>query len=182
MVDTTSQHTSPASPGPAEAAKSASRVRIPMSVPRLKLQVPEIPGYHTHWFMEENIFLAQQAFYEFVKIDEIPVNQFNPATSLGISGSADMGTNVCIVGNKIGALGRPEMQYLMKLKLEYWGEDQKKLEEVNAAKLGQIFKGERIMGEEKAGAGDRGLSYVDRDRTGMQKPLFQRGPRRGKPA
>ena len=130
-------------------AARAARIRVPMSVPRRKLQTPEIPGYHLHWFLEENVFLAQQAFYEFVEMGELPIAQFNPATSLDVSGSLDLGTKVCIVGNKIGALGKPEMQYLMKLPLEYWSEDQRKLEELNAAKLGQIFKGERILGEEK---------------------------------
>ena len=162
----------PASPSPVEALKADTRVRVPMSVPRRKLQTPDLPGYHTHWFLEENIFLAQQAFYEFVKIDEMPVNQFGPATGAGMSGSLDMGNNVCVVGNKIGALGKPEMQYLMKLKIEYWNEDQQKLEAINAAKLGPVFRGEQIAGED-------GLSYVDKDKT-SKLALYQRPVRRGR--
>jgi hypothetical protein len=182
MANPPVQNPSPASRSAAEAGKkdAGARVRIPMSVPRRKLQTPELPGYHLHWFLEENVFLAQQAFYEFVKTDELHVNQFNPASALGMSGSADMGTNICIIGNKVGATGKPEMQYLMKLKLEYWDEDARKLEELNAAKLGAIFRGERILAEEqgKVPSEDRGLSYVDKDRTSMHKPLFHRPTRR----
>ena len=173
---------SPASAALVEVAKAdvAARARIPMSVPRRKLEVPELPGYHLYWFLEENIYLAQQAYYEFVRIDELPIHQFNPATSTGISGSLDMGDKVCIVGNKIGAQGKPEMQYLMKLKIQYWDSDRKQLEELNAAKLGGIFRGERILADEqgKSDASDRGLSYVDRDRTSIAKPLFHRPVRR----
>ena len=171
---------SPASPAPVELAKTdvAARARIPMSVPRRKFQVPDLPGYHCHWFLEENIYLAQQAFYEFVRIDEMPIHQFNPATSTDVSGSLDMGDKVCIVGNKIGAMGKPEMQYLMKLRIEYWDSDRKKLEELNAAKLGGIFRGESIAAGDKTDPGDRGLSYVDKDRTSIHKPLFHRPVRR----
>ena len=152
--------------------------RIPMSVPRRKMAVPDIPGYHSHWFLEENVPVAKQGGYDFVKIDEVPVNQFGVATDTSISGSADLGTNICIVGNRYGANGKPVMQYLMKIKEDWWREDQRLLEERNLVTLRAIFKEEKIAGSDQASGQDRGLSYVDRDRTGIQKPLFQRPARK----
>ena len=61
------------------------RVRIPMSVPLRRLEVPEIDGYHCHWIKESNIPRALQAFYEFVNDHEVPINQRGIATEKAVA-------------------------------------------------------------------------------------------------
>ncbi|MFM9500887.1 hypothetical protein ACKI1Q_45895, partial [Streptomyces galilaeus] len=39
-----------------------------------RLEVPEIPGWHLHWFKEENVPLALDAYYEHVDKGEVKVN------------------------------------------------------------------------------------------------------------
>lgn len=164
------------SKNPATPVKSTRPARVSMSVPRRRMHTPEIDGYHCHWFLEQNVPQALQGYYEFVQNNEVAVNLQGVSTD----GNLDMGTNICIVGNKQGANGKPEMQYLMKIKLEWWNEDQRALEKLNADKLGMIFKGEQIAGAEKADPQDRALRYVDSSRTSIQKPLLNRPIRKGK--
>jgi hypothetical protein len=118
------------------------RKRIPMSLPRLKLEVPEIPGYHLHWFADRPGRIAQalQAFYEFVDIGETSVSNTMLADEVSQTGNTDMGTRVSIVGGA-GEGGTVERLYLMKIKEEYWREDQKALEEKNKSVVDQIFRG-----------------------------------------
>lgn len=106
------------------------RKRIPMSVPQLRLQVPEIPGYHQHWFLENRIPRALQGGYEFVDPAETDLNQLGVGADGASQPNADMGSQVRIVGG-IGQDGRPEYLVLMKIKEEWWQEDQKALDKVN---------------------------------------------------
>jgi hypothetical protein len=152
--------------------------RIPMSAPRLKLQHPDIPGYHTHWMLEENVPAAFQGGYEMVKADEVQLNPMGIGSGIE-GGNADMGTNISIIGNKNSGGGKPEMQYLMKIKLEWWNADQKALEQHNIGMLAQIFRGEKIAGQSAQGPDARNR-YVDQERTGIAKPLFNRPARKGK--
>lgn len=156
----TSTPINPANKPPADLAKEApARKRIPMSVPRRKMEAPDIPGFHLHWFLESNIPAALQGGYEFVDMNEVPLNQHGVGTSTQISGNSDLGSRVKIVAG-IGAAGEPEYQVLMKIKEEWWQEDQRSIEARNAATLSAIFKEEQIMGSDKAPAEDRKLSYV----------------------
>src|ERR1700683_3260392 len=160
------------------------RTRVPMSVPRQKLDVPGIPGYHPHWHLEENIPAAIRAGYEFVTSDEISVNQALDTQDVGgdnrKSGNQSLDSRISIIGNKIGGDGRPEMQYLMKLREEWWLKDRKQIDEREAEKLSTIFRGESIMGSDKTGKSDQGLRYVDKDRSGIARALFNRPARKGK--
>lgn len=172
-VDTTLQN--PSIPQ-GEVMKEA-RKRIPMSVPVRKMEVEEIPGFHLYWFVESNVPRAIAAGYEFVKANEVPLHQRNPANPAENSGNNDLGTNISMLAGKDEG-GRPIMQILMKIRLEWYQEDQKALQEINAKKLSGIFRGEEIMGGESASVSDQGLAYVDPDRTSLRssglKPLFQR--------
>lgn len=130
------------------------RTRIPMSVPFRKLEAPEIPGYHTHWARDSDIPRFVQAWYEFVAPEDFPggqlvLNQKNPAMDTEMSGNTDLGNRISVAAGR-GSNGQPERLYLMKLKEEYWLEDREKIDTRNAAMLGQIFKGERIL--DKPGA------------------------------
>lgn len=159
MANPSTKDTKPVQAAPTEAVRA--RKRIPMSVARRKLEVPEIPGYHCHWFLESNVPAAIQGWYEFVKSDEVSLNPSNVATDSSISGNADLGTNICVLGNKTsGANGGPEMLYLMKIKLEYYNEDQKADDARDEAILSGIFRGEKIQGSERDSSEDRGTRYV----------------------
>jgi len=175
---TLNQNPSNKSASEASKADRSGFKRIPMSAPRRKMETPDLPGFHLHWMLEENIPQAFQGGYEFVKTNELDINPMGIGSDTTLSGNVDMGTNICIVGNKVGNSGKPDMQYLMKIKLEWWNEDQKSLEDRNIAMLRQMFRGEQIAGSEKTSGTDQNLRYVDRERTGIAKPLFNRPARK----
>jgi hypothetical protein len=127
-----------------------------MSVPRRKLEVSGIPGYHLYWFLEQNVPQAQQAGYEFVGDHEVTINQHNVGTSREISGNADLGTRVKVLSGG----GQGEHLVLMKIKEEYYLEDRKAIEARNADVMSAIFTREEILGSESVSAADRGTRYV----------------------
>lgn len=125
----------PAKASPANAPqKSAERSRVPMSLPHLKLAVPEIPGYHLHWMngTPSRIAQAMKAGYEFVDPEEVDIINTGLADPVSKSGNTDLGSRVSIVaGADIGADGAEQRLYLMKIKQEWFDEDQRGLEERN---------------------------------------------------
>jgi hypothetical protein len=157
---------------PANAPAPTARKRIPMSTPQRKLEVTEIPGYHLHWFRDDNIPRAVQAGYEFVDAKEVHVNQVNVGSSKDITGNADMGSRVRVVGG-VAESGGAEHLTLMKLREEYWREDRRAIDERNASVMSAIFQDEQILGSEKLSADDRSQRYVG-------TALFQRPTRKSK--
>jgi hypothetical protein len=153
--------------------KGNRRARVPMSVPVRKLETPAIEGYHTHWVKESNIPRALQAWYEFVEIDEVPLNQRNPGIDTAHSGSTDLGNRVSIAAG-VGADGRPERQYLMKLKEEHWLEDREKIDGRNATVMEAIFRGEKIIDKDEVSNATKETRYVDKERTYYRPALFNR--------
>ena len=151
-------------------AERPQRKRIPMSVPQRKLEVTEIPGFHLHWFRDENIARAVQAGYEFVEDKEVSLNQSGVGSSKDITGNADMGTRVRVVSGT-AADGNVEHLTLMKIRQEWWDEDRKEIEARNASVMSAIFQQEAIMGAEGVSPEDRSLSYV-------KTALFQRPVRK----
>ena len=100
------------------------RTRIPMSAPRAKLATPEIPGYHSHWLNDYTgrILQAQQGGYEFVSSGEALVTMPDLAGSpLGVG--TDLGSRVSVVVGK-NEDGSPLRAYLMKIRNEWFKEDQ----------------------------------------------------------
>ncbi len=122
-------------PANAIETRTSDKVRIPMSIPLRKLEVPEIPGYHLHWMSGTPGRLAQalRAGYEFVDADEVEVNNFNVATDMGVSGSTDMGSRVSLTSGDEG-----NILYLMKIKEEFFEEDQEKLAAINDRVAAQL--------------------------------------------
>lgn len=168
-----------------ERAKGAQeRTRIPMSLPTLKMSVPEIPGYHLHWMRgsAQRLLQAQQAGYEFVHPDEIRVNDVSIGGDAQRGGNTDMGTRVSMAeGSEIDGQGQAVRMYLMKQKMEYWLEDQKLLEARNdqivdalTANIRQGTVGGQAAGEE---AGDMKLRYVDKSRSKMPAFFQKKTPR-----
>src|SRR5215510_12826830 len=70
----------------------------PMSSGQRRLEVPDKPGWHRHWFRGNaaNLNRAQQAGYRFVDPDDISLNDFDLAGS-GDSVGSDMGTRVSVI-------------------------------------------------------------------------------------
>lgn len=149
---------------------NATRKRIPMSVPQRRLEVPDMPGYHLHWFRDVNVPRAIQAGYEMVKDGEVKLNQFNVGADAALSGNADLGTNIKVIAGT-GEDGKPEHLNLMKIREEWWLEDQKVLESRNASVLQAIFTKEAIAGSESLSSEDKAQRYVN-------TALLQRPPRK----
>jgi len=104
--------------------------RVPFGAHRTKLQVAdEIKGYVLRWFNDQDGRLqrAQDGGYEFVNKREVP--------KLGIGDgqlhqdNSDLNSRV----SKVVSRGEPIIRaYLMKIKQEYYDEDQAAKEAVNA--------------------------------------------------
>lgn len=171
--------------------RPGTRKRIPMSIPRRKFETPELPGFFLYWHLEKNVPAALDAGYEFVDRNELPINQLNVATDSEVSGSVDLGNRVRMIGG-VGIDGRAEYHILMKLRQEWRAEDEHARDKNNADILSGIFRGEQILdtGFEGGSAtegraatnalapGDENVRYVDKDRTAISKPLFQRPVRK----
>ena len=122
----------PVNPANVPAKSKVERDRIPMSLPQLKLAVPEIPGYHLHWMRgtPSRISQALRAGYEFVNDGEVDILSQGVADVK--SGNTDMGSRVSVLaGQVLGEDGREERLYLMRIKQEWWDADQKGLEDRN---------------------------------------------------
>jgi hypothetical protein len=153
---------------PATSAAAAKRpTRVPMSTARQRLQVQAIPGYKLYWFKEENVPAALDAYYEFVRPEEVHLNQLVVANAATQSGGTDLGTRISMVADKT-ELGGPVRAYLMKIKLEWWTEDRAELAKRNMAVM------EAIFGEEALTVGEGGAiketdpsTYIDRQRTSL---------------
>ena len=100
--------------------------RIPLGVPRKKLEAKEIPGFHLHWVNDYpgRVQEALGSGYEFVSEEETAINDFVTP------GNADLGTRVKRMVGKDdngGAL----FAYLMKIDENLWKEDQLELQKRN---------------------------------------------------
>jgi hypothetical protein len=108
--------------------KKQREARVPLGVPRAKLGAPEIPGFHLHWINDEpgRIQAAEAGGYEHVHEKELK----------GEANNSDLGEKVSrIVGRNED--GSPLKAYLMKIKQEWYDQDQKtkrkELDEVDKA-------------------------------------------------
>lgn len=161
-------------------AASLERPRIPFSTPTLRLAVPDIPGYHLHWFRDEpaRIERAQQAGYEFVDRGEIKVNHRDSLGSDPASdGNSDLGSRVSVIaGAELGKDGQPGRLILMKIKEEWWKEDQEKQTGPGSRLDGvrkSVLKG--LLGQEGASPSDREQIYVDDKKTKIPDFFKRRG-------
>ena len=143
-IEVAKKEVNPANAPAKAVTEGRERKRIPMSLPRQKLEAPEIEGFHTHWFKTSNVHAALRGGYELVKDDEISLNQFGVGTSTSLSGNSDLGTNLSIPSG-VDSNGKPENLILMKIKMEWWLEDQKAISDRNASVLSSIFTKEEIL-------------------------------------
>lgn len=147
-------------------APAAERKRIPMSVPVQKLDAPDIPGYHLHWFhgTDDRIARAQAGGYEFVDERELKLNNVSLGGTSTASGNTDMGSAVSVVGGtELGRDGQPIRMILMKIKQEWYEEDQKLVQDRNFSVADALTGG--MLGGEKDSPTDRASRYVDKAKT-----------------
>ncbi len=154
---------------PTSPANGKTRVtdatRIPMSSGQQKLSVPEIPGYVQHWMKgtPERIQQALQGGYEFV--EESATRQIN----LGIggdakkSGNTDLGTRVSALagGDETTPDGQPMRLYLMKIRQEWYDEDQRIQASRSESFREALQKGQDMT----ANPGDSSNRYVGKNTT-----------------
>lgn len=154
-------------PANAPVREVPARTRIPMSVPQLKLALPELPGFHLHWMLgtPERIAQAKRAGYVFVESEEVNVTETGLANDAAGSGSSDMGSQVSVVAGGTGPDGQPVRLILMKLKQEWWDEDQKSLEARSDALVDQLRSGRIDATQAGELQSDRRKRYVDAHRT-----------------
>lgn len=119
----------PANPAPTRVTEAT---RVPMSVPSLRLAVPDIPGKHLHWILDRNVARALRAGYEFVPEDMVEVNNFGLADAAAESGSTDLGSRISVLAGGVSEESKQSQRlYLMMLPQEWWEQDQAKRDEVN---------------------------------------------------
>lgn len=142
---------------------SAERQRVPMSVPLLRLQVPEIPGWHLHWFRgtPERIARALQGGYEYVTPEEVELNNLDIGGASAANGNADMGSRVSVIsGEEVGRDSQPISMILMKIREELWREDQDALGE-RQEQIAEVIRGGKVgAGMQGEGARDVAQRYT----------------------
>lgn len=159
----------------------SGRKRIPMSRPQPRMAVPEIPGYYCYWFADYNIDHAIAAGYEFVDRKEYQLNRNHPG---GGDGNTDPGSRVSIVGSRAGEGYMQVRATLMKLRLEWYKEDQLEKVQRQAKLLEGIFDKEQIFNRDGTISDAGQLTYMDGGFLGHQaqrwKPVMNRPVRKAK--
>lgn len=149
------------SPANVRETRVTEATRVPMSLPELKLYVPDIPGYHLHWFRGARTPRALQAGYEFVDPQEVTLVNSGLADDASRSGNSDLGSRVSVVaGDADPASGSVERLYLMKIRQEWHEQDMAALEAKNetiaAALRGGVDVGSNPHGTEQRYIPSRG--------------------------
>jgi hypothetical protein len=127
--------------------------RLSLNAPSRRLEVPPIPGYHMHWFLERNIPAALQGWYEYVDPKEVPTVDRSIGGRTAGSKSEDLGgARVSQIGG-VNESGLPEQLVLMKIRQEWYFDEQRKIAERNLLIIKQIFhKKAPIMAPEESQA------------------------------
>jgi hypothetical protein len=135
----------------------------PMTSSTLRLEVPEKKGYHRHWFRgtPERLTRAQQAGYEFVRPEEVQVNNMDLGGDSTASGNTDLGTRVSVIsGESNDATGQPGRMYLMEVRDELFEYSQRLLADRNES-VAEALRGGKIgAGEAGANARDDANRYI----------------------
>lgn len=152
----------------------AARKRIPMDIPRRKLEVPELPGKYLYWPLESQVPAFIQAGYDFVHQSELDVSNLDLATDRSTLGNADMGDRIRVFAGTT-TNGNAEFHVLMWLPQELRDEDCKAIEERNSRILESIFLDEKIMdGDREVSGSDAANRYVKTADAKSATPLFKR--------
>lgn len=133
---------------PAESALSASWTermerergpQVPFTALQRRLAVPPIEGFYLHWFLDENIPKAKQAWFDFVDPKEVrTVDRSIGGRTAGTNGEDLGGARVSQIGGK-DENGQAVQLTLMKIPLEFFFRGQRILAERNLAMVQQVF-------------------------------------------
>lgn len=159
-----------ASPANAPEKKVDARSRVPMSVPQRHLEIPDMPGYHLHWFLTSRVGRALRAGYEYVDPEDVDVNNFDIAGDASASGNSDLGSRVSVPA----AIGgdSDERLYLMRIRQEWWEQDQEALADTNEG-IAKALRGGKGPGVNGANPYDTSQEYTPGGRESpMQSNLF----------
>ena len=139
---------------------TAERKRIPMSVPVRRLEVPEIPGYHLHWFNGDRarIQRAMDGGYEFVDERDMRLIQGGLGSISTHSGNTDLGSQVSVASGT-DEDGNPVRMILMKIKLEWYNEDQLLVDKRNQS-VADALVGGQIAGDKENPSDSTNFRYV----------------------
>lgn len=145
----------PANTGP---RRVTDATRVPMTLPTLKLAVPEKPGFVREWFLDRagQINKCLAAGYEFVRPEELSVHNTGVGSDPATDGNTDLGSRVSLHGG-VGERGQAERLYLMEIKQEWWDADRKVLADRNESIAATIRGGQ--VGTDKDAPEDRGQRY-----------------------
>jgi hypothetical protein len=138
-------------PANSSARKVDDATRIPMSLPRLMLEVPGIEGYVLHWFADRpgRVSRALQGGYEFVSPEEVQLNNFGFANDMMADGNTDLGSRISVHGGTSDT-GGAERLYLMKIRQEWYDKDMALREQATDRVVSALRAGD--VGAEKAPA------------------------------
>lgn len=134
--------------------------RIPMDVARLKLAVPDLPGFYLYWHLGKNVSAALRAGYTHVNEDEVEVEQQGLANDRATPGSTDLGSRLSVSAGASGD-GEEERLYLMKLPMEHHEADMRAKTARNEEIAVQLRAGQ--IGAE--GDADRNKRYMKEGQT-----------------
>jgi hypothetical protein len=121
---------------------------------RGKLQVGKpIEGYHLYFFNDEpgRIATALEAGWEFVSPDEVGYQSSNVTNN-----NVDLGNRVSVLGMK-SELGHPQQQILLKIRQEWWEEDQAEIQARNNKTEASIKRGKGGNNVDTTGFYDAGI-------------------------
>lgn len=136
--------------------KPVRRNRGAFNGTRGKLQVGNlIQGYHLYFFNDEpgRIQAALDAGWEFVSPEEVGYTSSNVTNR-----NVDLGGRVSVVGSK-NDMGQPVQQVLLKIKQEWWEEDQAEIQQRNDKTDASIRRGKGGQGVDTTGFYNAGIKY-----------------------
>ncbi len=138
--------------GAAPEKRARSMTRIPMSVPQLRLEVPELEGYFLYWFLGKSVQRAMRAGYTFVEDGDVDVPNLNVAGDASASGSSDMGSRISVIAGGLDeGTAEPQRLYLMKIPQELRDEDVQRIEAANE-RIAAALRGGQTPGTTNASA------------------------------
>ena len=136
--------------------KPVRRNRGAFNGTRGKLQVGNlITGYHLYFFNDEpgRIQAALDAGWEFVSPSEVGYAASNVTNT-----NVDLGDRVSVIGSK-NDMGQPVKQILLKIKEEWWDEDQADIQSRNDKTDASIRRGKGGSGVDTTGFYNAGIKY-----------------------
>lgn len=148
--------------------------RVPMGAPDMKLAVPEIEGFHLHWFADRpgRIPRAVAGGYEFVTPEEVKIRNFGFASDLLQTGNTDLGSRVSVHGGT-DERGAAERLYLMKIRNDWYARDMA-LREEKADNTVAALRAGRIGAERDSNANRRYVKDTENLFTKKVKPNGER--------